>query len=200
MVTKTYTVSTDIPSGKVNLDTLWLELEAQSIPVTGSMENKGNLSIDFSSEPDDIDLANVINAHSGDVIQEYKYHASSKMIEGEVEITLAGGEWELIGGVITNMSFFVEDLTRIVAKVVGEYYCTGGGAKLKVMEEQDGVASMLTPAPFICDDTEGAWEKFTLYNSALPRVGESTIRLEADKNGSTSSKFRFVSVTLLEAI
>ena len=199
MIENIYSVSETVPSGKVNLDYLFLECEGAGLPIEGSCLNGDELKLHFTTMADQAIVLAILQGHQGMAVPEFKFHATSKLIEKEASVS-SSGTWEILGGVITSISFFISDMSKVVAKVTGEYRSEGSGAKLKMMEDQGGSKVMLTPTPLITEDTEGEWVIFTLYNSIIPRTGESTMTLEGDLGTASTCTFRFAGVTLLEEL
>lgn len=128
----------------------------------------------------------------------YKFHASSKYVELEKDVTLT--DWAAVGGAVTNPGFFMQDRARAVARSTGGYQVSGGDLELRFVEADDlGVEVIMSAVPWVCVDSSGAWKNFQFSTNLPPRAGENLYRLDARLiNGATSAKIRFVSATILE--
>jgi hypothetical protein len=151
----------------------------------------------FESAVNETTLASVIAAHLG-VKTEVKFHASSKIVDEETAVLTSA--WSTIGGIVTNIGFFIPNLAAALGRVVGEYKAVGTGAQLRVIEVgADGTEVEIMTPPKDLADTADVWTKtkFTCVNTP-PRSGDSTFRLEGRLNGATSASVRFLSMSLLE--
>lgn len=127
-----------------------------------------------------------------------RFHATSKIINDAVAVT-EDASWQVVGGVVSDVSFFTADVSRALGRVVLGAKTTGTGAQLRVVEEAvdgDGEVDM-KPTPHAIPDTSDAWlpEKFS--TTVPPRGGDRTYRLEARRNGATTFSLRFASMSLL---
>ena len=135
----------------------------------------------------------VVAAHSGAPIPTYIFHASSTLCEGEHEITDA--EWIILGGVVTTPSFFMADLSKSLARVVGSFKTVGESVELRVCE--DGVP-MGTPHDL--DASADVWATMQWYISGTPSEGTHEYTLEGRLVTATSAAVRFVSMSLLGVV
>lgn len=145
------------------------------------------------SEAEQSALDVVVAAHSGEPVPTYLFHASSTLCEGEREIP--DSAWTILGGVVTTPSFFVTDLSKILARVVGSFKTVGAGVELQVCE--DGVPM---GSPQVLDDSSGAWRTMQWYISGTPLEGTHEYTLEGRLVSATSASVRFVSMSLLEVV
>jgi hypothetical protein len=104
-------------------------------------------------------------------------------------------DWSVIGGVVTNVGFFMNDVTRAIGRIVGELKTSGTGVELRVVRG-DGTA--MRTASFAAPDTHGQWQVLTFQTDKLPDAGEQTYILEGRLGAAAAGEVRFVSMTLLE--
>jgi len=126
------------------------------------------------------------------------FYASSKIVPGEESV--ASQTWEVIGGVVTNPSFFIPDLNKALGKLLGQAKVSGSGAQIRVVEEKEGEADVVVIGPFDVPDSGGAWVVFNQPSHTVARSGDLIYRVEAQLNGATSMEVRFTTMSLLELV
>lgn len=126
------------------------------------------------------------------------FHGSRGLVDLPVEIT-SSDDWQVIGGLVTNASFFVEDLVRAMGRVTGSFQASGVGAEIRVVED-DGKGDEQILGLWQIDDTGGAWAMLNFNTTTPPRPGDMTYRFEGRLNGAASASTRFVTISLLELL
>jgi len=197
----TYSIADDFPYQKMNTDRLALEINATVLAaLLVGIESSGDSCAISFTEPLDTDdkatLDGVVDAHSGDPLTKVVFHASSLLVGLPQETT--SSDWSDVGGVVTNVGFFVKDINMALGRIVGQVKTTGAGADLRILK-QDGSVLL---GPVALPDTQGAWVVFSeTTNSELPLdVEEVLYVVQARLAGATSLFFRFTSFTLLEIV
>lgn len=140
-------------------------------------------------------LDGVVAAHAGVVGSALIFHASTLAVSAE-EIILSGSTWQDLGGVVTSPSYFVADLARATARLVGEIKTVGATVQLRVVE--DAAERIITPETTMAN-TLGAWALFpAIMSTVAPLSGQHLYRLQGRLNGSVSASIRYTSLSLLE--
>lgn len=202
MINYPYSITDDFPNQKINPDHLVPEIEASSI-VTGlcDVTVKGDsVSICFDSSlsgADETTLDGLIAAHQGNPTTEAVFHASSKLVEDEKNIT-SDQTFECVGGSVTSPSFFSSNLAACFGRCIGEVFVDGTGFEMQITETNDADTEDKNVSAFAVADTGGVWKRFKFSTDVLIRTGENTYKLEGRLNGAASAKVRFVSLSLLE--
>jgi hypothetical protein len=198
----------DFLNQAVNLDKLTAAIAA-SDPAISSAQLSGistsedeeaaevTCSIVFDGElsaGDQTQLDVIVAAHDGQPPTKIVFHASSKLLEGEVALTNPSG-FDVLGGVVTTPDFFTAILAACLGRIVGSYKAVGAGAELRLVE--DGATVLGT---FEIPDSSGAWQQMQWFTSTPPSAGTHTYTVEGKLNGATSAAVRFTSLSLLEVV
>lgn len=127
-----------------------------------------------------------------------KFLASSLLVNQEVAITETTN-WQILGGVVTNVEFFTKNLSKVIGEMLGSFKTAGTGTELRIVEEAtDG--SEIVVATATLPDYSGAWTVGRVPSAVVPRSGTNTYRLEGRLNGATSAALRFCTISLLETL
>lgn len=197
-----YTIASEVPAGKVQAETLSGAIKASS-SIAKTLEDvtvdSGICYITFADALDAAEktaLDGIVAAHPGygtDVI----YHTSSTVLSGEAEIT-ADTDWDEIGEVFTNPSFFLKDnLANGKGRVVCMAKTTGAGAQLRLVESN---GSDVVVASYDVPNTSGSWASAKFFTTVASRQGDQLYRLEGRRNGATALSVRGASISLLEFV
>lgn len=166
------------------------------VAVTG--ENATSCAFLFEADlsgSEETALDAIVAAHTG-VIYDIKFHATSKLVDDAIDIT-GTTEWQVLGGVVTNIEFFVHDLTMARGRIVGSAKTEGTGATLQLVEVSGTTETVV--ASFDLPDTSGEWQPIK-FSTSSPGSGDLTFRLEGKLGGATSAALRFTSSSLLELV
>jgi hypothetical protein len=127
-----------------------------------------------------------------------RFHATVEIADKNKDI-LADATWDDVGGVITSPDFFIPNLTRAFARVVGQYSTQGSGAELRLKETQtDGTERIMSEVRAL-PDTGGVWLHLPSFNTNVPpAAGQNLYQLEGRLNGATSASLRYTSMSLME--
>ena len=198
----------DFLNQAVNLDKLTAAIAASN-PAISSAQLVGistdedeetaavTCSIDFDGElsaGDQTQLDAIVAAHNGQPSTKICFHASSKLLEGEVALTNPSG-FDVLGGVVTTPDFFTAILAACLGRIVGSYRAVGAGAELRLVEDDETVIGT-----FEIPDSSGAWQQMQWFSSTPPSAGTHTYTIEGKLNGATSAAVRFTSLSLLEVV
>lgn len=108
--------------------------------------------------------------------------------------------WEVIEGVLTTPRFFTDDVSQLVARIIGEH--KGDGGQLALWEEVDGQANeeKINPA-FAFPDTAGGWQKFKVDSNVAPRDGTRNLyRADGRLNGAAALSLRYCTISMVEVV
>jgi len=196
MVEYTYAI-TDFLNNAVDQCCFIAEVEASAIGVKPStvwqLDDGSQVFVQFGSAVDEPTLAGVVAAHEGLPLPEKPlFHASSKMVEREYDVTQT--DWEDVGGAVTNPAFFMADTLKAMARVVGDAQ-TNGTVDARVLMGDSTVMGT-----FQVGDTSSAWDRFSYTTDpgqSYPNE-ESLFRLQMKLGTATTAKVRYVSMTMLE--
>ncbi len=123
---------------------------------------------------------------------------SSKIVPSEVSVT-TDQPWQILGGTVTNLTFFRVAMRRIAGRITLQAKVAGTGAQIRVVEMRpDGTETVLTTTNFSVTDTSGDWKPFKFSTDVRPKTGDNAYRVEARRNGATSFDIRFVSMSMLK--
>jgi len=196
-----FSIQDDFPQHKVNSDRLLLELGATALaPLVARVDTFGDeCGVWFieALEPEEVALLeDVVAAHSGEPLTHVEFRASTALVGDPKEVTAE--DWTDVGGVVTNVSFFVADIDLALGRIVGQVKTNGPGADLRIMKADDTVLL----GPVSLPDTQDVWTVFSYTtNPGMPLTeGESLYVVQARRDGATSLAFRYTSFTLLEIV
>jgi len=200
MVTYEYSIINDFPEQRAHITTLKKAVGASAIVGDiQSIERVGDVvSLVFSdglSNGDKILLDSIVAAHLGYGV-EIVFHATSKLCNEEVAIT-SDQVWQTLGGVVTNIAFFIPDLTTALGRITLYGKTTADGAELRVVEGGGGGDVVISDS-FALGDTSTEWVTKKFSTNVPPRGGDYAYRLEGRLNGATQASIKFASMTLLE--
>lgn len=162
----------------------------------------GSFAVMFTavlSSAEEATLAALVAAHVG-TAQIALIFKASVLAVGDEKAILGVTEWEDLGGVVTSPSYFIPDVQKAIARIVGDCRADGAGAELRIIEDGEGtdpprVMSASAPIP----DTLGGWQLLPPFNTnQSPSEGQHLYRLQGRLNGATSAAVRYTSLTLME--
>lgn len=138
----------------------------------------------------------LVAAHTGVFVPQtiYNFVASSSLVESTRAIT--DTNFEVLSGVVTNVSEFATELSKVKGRVRGSAKVAGSGAELRLVEEGSPDEVMHSGAWSLAD-TSGAWVTFEFLTTQAPDAGTNTFRLEGKRGAATLFEVRFVSLSLL---
>lgn len=129
------------------------------------------------------------------------FHATSRIVGKEVEITNDETFEGVGGGIVTNPGFFASSLAHTFGRVTCAVKTVGLGAQLKTVEDGlDGSPMDMTSAPFEFPDTEGEWRMFNINTNVPPHTGDHEYGIQLKRGGATSFHIRSAHMTLLEVV
>lgn len=199
-------VSEDFSSG-VNLGTLHREILAE-IKAQSLNTKLGSILID--DDVCTIELAlldsniktyidDIIASHSGSTFNT-KFIASSSLVPLEANITESS--WQVLGGVVTNIGYFVGDTSQVIGRLVGGSKVVGTADSEIRLVENDGNSDVVmhTTTWVLPPGDENVWGNIIFTTDIVPRSGPCTYRLEGKLVNADSAKVRFVSLSMLQKI
>lgn len=199
MVEYVYAI-TDFLNDKMAPCSFIAEIEASAIgekPAQVSVSDDGSqVTVEFPSAINQSVLDAVVAAHAGDPLpQTPRFHASSKLVEQERDITQT--DWEDVGGVVTNPWFFMLDALKAMGRVIGDVQSDGTVDGRVVLGDTPDVVGTFQIA-----DTSGAWARFSYTTDpgySYP-TEETLFRLQMKRGTASAAKVRYTSLILLEAL
>jgi len=195
-----YSVSGDFPNQKVNPTSLKNEIEASSIAITfGYVFVKGDVCDlwfdDVLSTEDQLTLDGVVAAHQATPPYIFVFKASSKVVGSDPKSITNPSEWEEAGGAVTNISFFLPDVTKAWGRFSVDVKTNGAGAKLRVIRQSDG--AVCTAADIDIPDTGGTWQIVSFWANQNQPPGPDRFVLQGFLNGATDFQVRDCAVSLM---
>jgi hypothetical protein len=136
----------------------------------------------------------LVAAHDGAAPTQLKFHAASKLIEGELTVT-QDATWQTLGGVVTTPDFFMATLAAGLGRIVGSYKSVGTAPEIRIIE--DDTTTLCT---FSAVATADVWTMMQFFTTTPPTAGTHEYKIEGRLNGATSMSVRFTSMSLLEAV
>jgi hypothetical protein len=137
----------------------------------------------------------VVASHAG--LQAADYKAASKLVEEAKLDIVQDLTWQVLGGVVTNPSYFIPDIATAFGKIQCVEEAVGATAELRIMERNPAdnteVECCLVQIPEAND-----MQAFDFNTTTPPRVGVMEYRLEGRLNGATSASVGFVSMSLFK--
>lgn len=195
----TYSIQADFPNHAVCVDRLALEIGATTLAAlyhhTDTVGDECSVVFTEALTTDEkAMLDDLVAAHTGAPMTHVEFRASTALVAGVKEVTTQ--EWDDVGGVVTNVGFFVKDVARALGRVIGQVKCAGTGAQIRILK-QDGSVLL---GPVAIADSGGVWAVLSLTTSPeLPLDSEERLyTVQARLNGATLLAFRYTSFTLLE--
>jgi hypothetical protein len=172
---------------------------ASALPV-----NVGAIEVHFvDTDPDAIPdsdeaiVAAAIAAHTGKQAAEFK--ASSKLVE-QAEVAITDDlTWQVLGGVVTNPSFFVPDVATAFGKIICISKAVDATAELRVVERDTSDNSEVVCCLVQIPET-ATMQAFDFNTTTPPRAGTMEYRLEGRLNGATSAAVGFASMSLFKGL
>jgi hypothetical protein len=108
-------------------------------------------------------------------------------------------DFDLLGGAVTNPSYFITDVKRAFGLLVGAFRIDGDGAIVRIVEDKDGVRRVM--GEFAVPNTGNAWKamKF-MTDSPSESLVDMIYMLEGTLGTAKSAAVRFVSLSLMETL
>lgn len=200
-----FDVAADISSGRVDSGILSEEIGASTINsaalIRVDTDWEGSPPIRLAkvwfdgvlSAEDEAELQSIVSTHNPPTAT-LRFHATSKLVNGDTVITAVDPEWQEVGGTVTSPDFFTKCLQNCLGRVVGQYKTQGAGAKLRLCQDATEVGNFDLP------DSQGEWALMQWSTYGPPEAGAHAYVLCGQKNGADSCEVRYASVSLLEAI
>jgi hypothetical protein len=213
-----YSIADDLPGADdcVDLDKLKSEIEISSISTSLSCLGRGgdDLYVEFDAELSSADkeildgssgasenspaaAGSVLGDHNGEAYGVREWYLASKMVNLPIAITETTN-WQLIGGVCTDPSFFTGGVTNIVGRLFGAAKVDGTGLEVKVTEDNLTSEVDLLDSPLEIPDSSNEWATFKTITTVETRSSDNIYRLYARKGSATSAEIAFTSITMLE--
>ncbi len=200
MVEYTYTLP-EVP----HLSTLQAEIEV-AIPVflDGLNWTESTLLVVFGSEITPLQktqLDALVATHIPQKPPNRRMLGTSSLVQLETAV-INQAEWQTVAGVVSRPAFFTPNLSAIVGQVLGQMFCVGGGAEVRLVEIAGGLSGGFVEmsAPYEVPDTHGHWPILYFLTSQPPSQGANVYSLEARLNSAASLKIRNTSLSLIELV
>lgn len=200
----TYSILNDFPNQVVNDSALAQQIAGSGISTalnhidTDEADDTCDIWFDDALSVDDqLILDGVVAAHQGTPPLVFQFKASSKVLEGPKSVA-APADWEDLGGAVTNISFFVPDVSKAWGRFSGQVRTTGAGGKLRVVRESD--RAVCTPVDINVPDTAGAWVIVSFWANQNQPPDPDRFILQGYLNGATSFEVRDYAVSLMELL
>lgn len=192
-----YTVSTDFPNGKVNVDQLELSIiydtaitvaldDTQGINVNSPDPDKCDIwFVDPLPAPDEAALDAIVAAHTGVGIVTTMF-GSMPIPGGNITEDLT---WQELESIITTPTFFVDGFPAQLSDILGRVILQvkGDGGEIQLVEQMDGEPDVVIAGPQALPDTAGAWVTVKMDTHTAPRDGvRNRYCTVARLNGATS--------------
>lgn len=195
-----YSISLDTASGSVNLRGLLNEIAWGGI--TGSavdyVDGHGDVCdiwfFDSLSNEEFNLLTDIVNNHEGLSVPNYKFHASSKLVENKIDIV--SNDWQDLGGIVTNIGFFTDKIEKCFGNVVFDVKCDGD-VELRMIK---GDGTLMTLPSIQIADTLDLWEHSDFVTNQLADSFRQTYILQGKLITASSASVRFASISLLESV
>ena len=201
-----YTISTDFPNAKVNVEQLQNEI-LQNPGITILVEH-----IDANVEPDKCDifmadalpapeipvLDGIVAAHQG-IGYATTLLGTLTALSEPVAVT-EDLNWQMLYRLRTTPTFFTNSMPELLARLIGEH--KGDGGEITIVEGVTGEPDVdIIAPPFALPDTAGSWEPFKADSNVPPREGlRNSYSIMARLNGATSLEMRFTTATMVLAV
>ncbi len=184
---------------------LAVEINAALDPNTrGVVKDGTGLRVQFDNPlglADKALLDGVIDSHEGIKPMDRKLLGASTLLRQDVSVSNET-EWQQLAGVVSRPSFFTPNLASVVGQVLGQMFCVGGGAEIRLVEDVDGGGGAINvmTEPYVVPDTAGKWSILVMLSDKPPSEGSNVYHLEARRNGAASLKIKNTSLTLIEMV
>ena len=206
-----YTISTDFPTGRVNITQLLQTITYDPAitiaidPQNGINANSPDLDkcniwfVDPLPVPDQAALDGIVAAHLG--------YGGVVTLLGSMPIreqaVIEDLTWQPLESIITTPGFFVNNdaalLPQLMARVINQIM--GDGGQLKVTEEMEGQPDVDILPEVNLADTLGAWLTAKYDSSTPPRDGvRNRYVVKARLNGATNLAVRSGSISMIRVI
>lgn len=202
--TYTYSKTTDFAAG-VNVGLLHAAIEDEAgitvaLDRIRAVSDEDAVSIVFAdalSAGEKTTLDGLVAAHVGYPTMEFV--ASTKLFAGEQIIV--SPTYAEVEGVVTNVGFFIPDLTKAIGRVTLLVKTVGAGAELKLVETEPDLSDPVdVSAAQVLPDTVGAWQMYQFNSNVPPRAGDKFFALHAKLNGAVSLTLKAASLVLLRVL
>lgn len=198
---KTTKSLTDFANDALDPDKFFAEHAASSIAVKLvliEVQEDGAVDLYHETEPTTSEketLDSLVASHDGQPTPKFRYLAPTKLVNLEVDVT-ENANWQDLGATVTTLGSFVSDVSKAWGRVIGEAKADGSGAELRVIRESDG--AVLMAASHGVGDTAGEWAHVQFWVTENQPADTDCFILQGRRNGATSFKVRYVSMSLLE--
>lgn len=200
-----FNIAADTANGLVNSDQLEYEIAA-AIPLVplGHINvnvRPGKLDVYMTaalSPADEAVLTAVVAAHQGfGVVAELK--GTIHIANGETVVN-QDASWQVLGGIVTTPRFFFPDVTKIIARIIGQHKGTGGQVSLN--EDMDGNPDEEKINPFFeLPDTLGEWKRFKVDSNVSPRDGLRNAYVPRTRlNGTANLSIRYATISMIKVL
>lgn len=188
----------------VNCAKLHREIFAVFSGLVGVHGQDGATRVEFDRElpdADEVALAALVAQHNPEREPRRVMLGASTLLRQETAVSNRE-EWQPLAGVVSRPAFFTDKLARVVGQVLGQAFCVGAGAELRLVEDVGGQGQLVhvMSAPLAMTDTQGRWPIVVFMTNRPPSDGANVYTLEARLNGAASLKVRNASLSLIEVI
>jgi len=211
MTTYSRDISTDTANAKVNVSDLLLAIRASTwtpaflgVRVKGDGQADGTIThnaavgkfdIEFDAAlpaGEETQLDDLLAAHAGNPIVVARFVAAINILEKEHEITKA--TWQEFGGVVADVSSFVNKMTEVLGVLTGSWKSVGAGGQIRACEEAAGGDNVL--GTFNVPDTADMWVPFKVYTDTPPTAGLQVFKIEEKQGAATSLSVKYLTLSL----
>ena len=157
----------------------------------------GECTVSMAAAITKADLDTVVAAHDGIEIQLTQVMETSHLASGESTITVIDPTRETIDGMTTDPRTINAVMSKVGFIVMGELWTDGSGAKLWLVENNDGVS--VDVASYVVPNTASSWQPFMFKSSVDPTGpddGFNSYVLEGATADGVVFKVRFLGVSL----
>lgn len=122
-----------------------------------------------------------------------KFIATSKLLD---EKEVIGAEWSELGGVVSNLYAFENEVNYFVGRCVLQIQTTGAGATLRLTSANGAIKKPLS-LDVSLPDTAGAWQILKINTAYATEGGDRVFALEGKTEAGTTARVRYASLSLL---
>ena len=193
---------TDFSNG-LRSDLLQIQLRGYGLAqlqAIGTSDNEVTFTLSSDlTDSETITFNAVCAAHVGKPFVPKFYVATS--IKHSVFDVTEDQNWQEVGAAIANPSFFIPNLAYTFGQLLGEVAIDGTGAQVRILEFSylDSETTTRLPATDL-SDTGAAWALLSKTTDYGGKIGHCRFTVEARKNGASSLKFRYLTMSLLELV